>query len=178
MEQPSEINYAKFWDRVGAYILDALIIGIISFALNYININGFKSFYLYLPIAIIGILYKPVMESKYGATLGKMTLKLKVIDRDRNKIDFEKSLLRSLIIIIPALFYIPIHYFAFENQYILNADGVFDFSNRLSHTYPAMSIFTKLFGLIFIIDGIMMAADSLTKRSLKDRIANTFVIKE
>ncbi|THD67423.1 RDD family protein [Robertkochia marina] len=177
MEQILEKTYAKFWDRVGAYILDGIIVGFISFALNYLNITQFKSFLIYLPIAIIGILYKPVMEYKYGATVGKMLLNLRVIDENGSNIDFEKSLLRSLIVITPALLYIPTHYLAFQNSYILSADGFFEFSNRVAFTYPTMSLFTNLFSIVFIVDGIMMASDSVKKRSLKDRMAKTFVIK-
>ena len=178
MEQSTEINFAKFWDRVGAYIIDGILIGVITFVINYINITQFKSFYIYLPLAIIGLLYKPVMESKFGATLGKMALNLRVIDNTQNNINFEKSLLRSLILIIPALLYIPVHYLAFENPYIINSNGFFEFSTRLSYTYPAMSFFTNIFSIVFIVDGILMASDSNKKRSLKDRMAKTFVIKE
>lgn len=67
-----EPQYAKFWDRLGAYILDALIVGLISFGINYLNFISLKSFYVYLPIALIAILYKPYMESRHQATLGKM----------------------------------------------------------------------------------------------------------
>ena len=50
-----EPQYAKFWDRFGAYILDAIIVGLISYGINYLNFTTVKSFYVYLPIAIIGI---------------------------------------------------------------------------------------------------------------------------
>ena len=90
------VTYGKFWDRAGAYILDGIILGTVTIGLNYINITQFKSFAFYLPIALIGILYKPFLESYYGATLGKMALDLKVTDVNYNKIDFEKSLRRRL----------------------------------------------------------------------------------
>ena len=38
------LQYARFWDRAGAYILDALILGSVSFGLNYLNIVNSKSF--------------------------------------------------------------------------------------------------------------------------------------
>lgn len=178
MEKLTEFKYAPFWDRVGAYLLDGLLIGVFSFAINYVNIIHFKSFYVYLPIAIVAILYKPIMESTYGATFGKMALNLKVKDEAMGKINFEKSLLRSAILIFPALLYIPVHFLAFENTYILASEGYSDFSARLSYTYPALSIFTSIFSMVYILDVIMMATDKLKKRSLKDRIAKTFVVKE
>src|SRR5690606_41836408 len=97
------IEYGKFWDRVGAYLLDSLLVGVVVFGLNYLNITQFKSFLFYLPVEIVGILYKPYMERYYGVTLGKMALNLKVTDLNYNKIDFERSLLRSLIVITLSL---------------------------------------------------------------------------
>jgi|26BtaG_2_1085354.scaffolds.fasta_scaffold00003_21 uncharacterized RDD family membrane protein YckC len=78
-ENEIQVEYATFWSRAGAYIIDGIIITIVSIVINAINIANFKSFLIYLPVAIIAILYKPFMESKYGATFGKMVLSLKVI---------------------------------------------------------------------------------------------------
>ncbi len=172
------VRYGKFWDRVGAYLLDGIIVGLISFGLNYLNITNFKSFLIYLPIAIIGLLYKPFMESYYGATLGKMALRLKVTDLDYNKINFEKSLLRSLIVIVPSLIYIPVHYLAFDNPQITQTTGFMEFSMALSEVYPTTKLIGNIFMVVFITDLIVLLTDgSKRQRSLKDFIAKTYVIK-
>jgi len=174
-----EPQYAKFWDRFGAYILDAIIVGLISYGINYLNFTTVKSFYVYLPIAIIGILYKPYMESYYQATLGKMALNLKVTDHNFEKIDFEKSLLRSLIIMIPALIFIPVQYLAYDNPNLMSIEGFWSFSKGVQETYPTMGTFNSFYSLIFIADLIMLLTDSTKRnRSLKDRIAKTFVLKK
>ncbi|WP_025663478.1 RDD family protein [Aquimarina megaterium] len=171
-------QYAKFWDRVGAYIIDGLIVGTLTFALNYLNITNFKSFLFYLPITVAGILYKPYMESYYGATLGKMALNLKVTDLNYNKIDFNKSFLRSLIIIIPSLIYIPVYYFAFDNPEITKSEGFMEFSVALASAYPTTSLIINIFSFIFIVDLIVLLSEGNKKqRSLKDFIAKTYVIK-
>ncbi|MFC4219317.1 RDD family protein [Flagellimonas marina] len=173
-----EIVYGKFWDRVGAYLLDTLIVGLTTFALNYANVLHFKSFWFYLPIAAIGILYKPYMESYYGATLGKMALNLKVTDLEFNQISFEKSLLRSLIIIVPALIYIPVYYVAFGNPAVTETEGFMDFSIAMTNAYPATRISTNLFSLVYLTDVIVLLTENGKKqRSLKDFIAKTYVIK-
>ena len=100
-------DFAKFWDRFGAYIIDGIIIGIPSYALNYLNFISMRSFFLYLIILLFGVAYKPFMESKYQATLGKMALNLKVTNYDFKPIDYETSLLRSLIYILPSLVLFP-----------------------------------------------------------------------
>lgn len=174
-----EPQYGKFWDRFWAYLLDALIIGLPSFALNYLNFITLKSFYTYLPIALIGILYKPYMESRYQATLGKMALNLKVTDLNFNKIDFEKSLLRSLIVILPALIYIPVQFLAFNNPNLTSMDGFWSFTQAVGTTYPTAGVFNCFFSLVFLADLILLLTDNLKKqRSLKDRLAKTLVLKE
>ncbi len=174
-----EVQYAKFWDRFGAYIIDALLIGLISFGLNFLNFISLKSFYLYLPLALMAILYKPYMESRYQATLGKMALKLKVTDLNYERIDFEKSLLRSLIVIMPALLLIPVQYLAFDNPNLMAIEGFWAFTQGVSETYPKMGTFNSIFSLVFLVDLIMLLADSSKRqRSLKDRMAKTYVLKE
>ena len=173
-----EIQYGKFWERFGAYILDALIIGIPSYGLNYLNFITLKSFYVYIPIALIGLFYKPFMESKYQATLGKMALNLKVTDLNFEKINFEKSLLRSLIYMLPALIFIPVQYLAYNNPSLMELDGFWEFSQAVAATYPLSGIFNCFFSLIFLTDLIMLLADDSKKqRSLKDRLAKTYVVK-
>jgi len=174
-----EIVYGKFWDRFGAYIIDAIIIGIPSFGLNYLNFITLKSFYLYLPIALIGLFYKPIMESKYQATLGKMVLDLKVTDLELNKINFEKSLLRSLIFMLPALIYLPVQFLAYDNPSLTELNGFWEFSQAIQSTYPLAGIFNCFFSIIFLVDLIMLISDDSKKqRSLKDRLAKTLVIKQ
>jgi hypothetical protein len=46
-----EPQYAKFWDRFGAYILDAIIVGLISYGIN--NLICLKSRYQTTGISLI-----------------------------------------------------------------------------------------------------------------------------
>ncbi len=172
-----EVEFAKFWSRAGAYIIDGIIIGAFTLIINAINIANFKSFLIYLPIAIIAIFYKPFMESKYGATLGKMALNLKVIDQNFNQIDFKQSLLRSIILIFPAILFVPIYYFAFNNPNLAKSTQLFEFAQGLAIEYPIQSWISNLSFLIIVIDLIVLLTDQTkTQRSLHDRIANTYVI--
>jgi uncharacterized RDD family membrane protein YckC len=171
------VKYAKFWNRAGAYILDGVIVGAFSFIINYINIANFKSFLIYLPIAIIGIFYKPFMESKYGATFGKMALKLKVTDQNFNQIDFKQSLLRSIILIFPAIFFVPIYYFAFNNPNLAEYSEIFAFAQGLAIEYPIQSWISNLSFIIIVVDIIVLLTDKTkTQRSLHDQIAKTYVL--
>ena len=171
------IEYANFISRAGAYILDIILVGAFSYFLNAINVANFKSFLIYLPIAIIGIFYKPFLESKFGATLGKMVFKLKVTDQNFERIGFGKSFLRSFILIFPAIFFVPIYYLSFDNPNLENFSHISEFAQGLAIEYPIQSWISNLSFVIIVIDLIILLTDQTkTQRSLHDRLAKTYVI--
>jgi len=170
---------ANFWQRAGAYLIDMIIVGGISYLINGLNISSFKSFLFYLVFAILGIAYKPFLESYYGATIGKMALKLKVVDINYNQIDITTSILRSLILVFPAVLYIPLFYMAFNNPEFQNLNEVLVFSQAMAREYSMQGIIGNLGFILLTADLIFLLTDLNGKnRSLHDRIANTQVIKE
>lgn len=81
------VRYAGFWRRFLAYVLDALLLLVVTFA-----ILGMKGFFMpFLPL-IIGWLYYTLMESsKYQATLGKIALSMKVTDMNGKRVSFARA---------------------------------------------------------------------------------------
>jgi uncharacterized RDD family membrane protein YckC len=172
------VEYAKFWTRAGAYLIDAVIIIIITLPTSKYNIQNYKSFSFYLVITIIAILYKPLMESFFGATLGKLLLDLKVTNLNYNRIGLKQSFVRSSILIVPTMLYIPIYFFAFNNPDMKNIISLIDFSEALASYYPIQNIISNLMMIILLIDIVVLLIDK-TKRqvSLHDQIGKTYVIK-
>ncbi|EDM44093.1 membrane protein, RDD family [unidentified eubacterium SCB49] len=172
-----QVEHATFMSRAGAYVLDSLLLSAVTVFINAINIANFKSFLLYIPIASIAIFYKPFMESKYGATLGKMAFKLKVINKEFNPIDLKQSFLRNIILIFPAILFVPIYYLAFNNPILSNTTGLIEFTQGLTIEYPIQGWISNLGFLVIVIDMIVLLTDSTkTNRSLHDRIGSTFVV--
>jgi uncharacterized RDD family membrane protein YckC len=118
-------NYAGFWLRLVAIIIDGIIIGVaqsfifvpILAALGLGFANSVETMDMSDPdqaagmmasiMAMMGgywilsltiqVLYSTFMESsKFQATLGKLALGLKVTDLQGNKLDFTKALVRNL----------------------------------------------------------------------------------
>ncbi len=171
-------EFAKFWDRFGAYLLDGLIIGVPSFFLNFLNFTTIKSFIIYLIILLLGVAYKPFMESKFQATLGKMILNLKVLDYNFNPISYQTSLLRSLIYILPSIAVIPFQYMSLNDPELSAGDSYMDFLQSVDIAFPILFILNVVFSLIILADVIFLLADETgQQRSLKDRWAKTFVLK-
>ena len=69
-----EIEYAGFWIRVGAAIIDSFVM-IPIIAISFYNLLSLKSVILLYILTLISAVYKPLMEWRYGATVGKMAVK-------------------------------------------------------------------------------------------------------
>lgn len=116
------MNYSGFWRRVGASLIDSLVLGLVTSPIGGIITLGAVNFSpdammgmsedqvlaMMMPIMamaavaglvsfIIQILYFAIMESsKYQATLGKMALGIMVTDTDGMRISFGRALGRNL----------------------------------------------------------------------------------
>ena len=91
-------QYAGFWVRVVAYIIDIIVMAVLS-------------------ITIIGpLLYMPIMWWKKGATLGQMALGLKVVRAvDGGPIGGQAAVIRFIgLIIAIVVLYIGVIWVAFE----------------------------------------------------------------
>ena len=106
-EQKESLNYAGFWIRVGAFIIDYALLLILAF------ISGILFPFLYLALSslkeeILGyimiIIYSVFFLSIFSSTPGKMLYGLQVIDANtKEKIKFGKALVRGLSYIISSL---------------------------------------------------------------------------
>ncbi|MDG1038518.1 MAG: RDD family protein [Polaribacter sp.] len=172
------VEYGKFWGRALAYLADGVILLLISLPITYLNITEYKSFNLYLIIAIVGVLYKPILEFYFGATIGKYLLGLKVTDRNYNKMSLSQSFLRSLILTLPSALFIPVFYLVFKNPDILKINSFMEYSQAVNLTYPIQNYISYVIQLILVIEIIILLTDkSKTQRALHDRIGGTFVVR-
>ena len=117
-ENTGNVNYAGFWLRFVAYLIDDIIISSVGFVISlpfigtiifsgialsdmekceettFMGIAGIVGIVLLLAITltVVSWLYFALMESsKQQATLGKMALSLKVTDMEGNKISFGRA---------------------------------------------------------------------------------------
>jgi uncharacterized RDD family membrane protein YckC len=145
-QQDQKLNYAGFWIRVGAYLVDAVVLMVVQLLLlipSGIEMGSLltqgmgsegmpTSFWIsYFAMVAFGILYFVLMESsKYQGTLGKLAFGLKVGNDDGSKISFLQALGR---------------YFA------------------------------KIVSALILLIGFIMVAFDKKKQGLHDKMANTFV---
>lgn len=114
------MEYAGFWIRVGAYIIDAIILGVVGAVIGGIFGAGFGaaagagadpeavvgggSLLLNLISIAIGIAYFAGMESSsWQATVGKKAVGVVVVDTNGNRISLGKAIGRYFAKILSAL---------------------------------------------------------------------------
>ena len=84
---PVAVEYAGFWRRFAAAIIDGLILSVASTTVIFVSLGVAYPFTL-----VAGWLYYSLMESSSTqATLGKMALGIKVTDLDGRRISFGRA---------------------------------------------------------------------------------------
>tara|TARA_Y100001970_G_scaffold84427_1_gene106560 strand:- start:1522 stop:2022 length:501 start_codon:yes stop_codon:yes gene_type:complete len=110
------VPFKGFWIRVIAAILDVFVIiffWLITFYLIFVvsktglltDSNIFLSIVLaILTLIIVGIIYKPVMEtSDYQGTFGKYLLGMKIVNQSGQKINLSASFIRTLVYFLTSI---------------------------------------------------------------------------
>ncbi|HYR85744.1 MAG TPA: RDD family protein [Terriglobia bacterium] len=103
-----EMRYAGFWLRLAGVLLDGIILLVANSALQLIVVYALsQSFFttpdssavilflvLYLIQLAISISYETILIGKYGATVGKMACKIKVITADGGRVSYLRAVAR------------------------------------------------------------------------------------
>ncbi|MEI6060272.1 MAG: RDD family protein [Bacteroidota bacterium] len=101
----TNILISKFWNRIGALVIDTIILGIIGIILgltiqDYLIRIGSYGILIGLSIAV---LYFTIYNSKLfnGQTPGKKVMGIQVVDKEGNTLSLQRSFLRALILYAP-----------------------------------------------------------------------------
>ncbi len=163
---------AGFWIRVGAYIIDGLIF-IPIVILSIWNLYSLKSIVVLVLASLPGLIYKPFMESFFGATLGKMACGIKVIDDNGKKL----SLLGAYIRFVPFLLLSGI---TLASQLILFSSPQFQSATSFIEIGQAqqgsfLDAVRYLVNAFMLIDCVFVAF-TFRKRALHDMMAKSFCV--
>lgn len=168
----STIVYATFMQRMYAFIIDCLVFIPISL-LGHLNTISYKSLVISVLITAIWWIYKPVMEWKYGATLGKMALKIRVVDEELKAISLNQAALRFLPYFGVSLSVI------FSNFALFGIDGFYeaytfqDFQELEPNSPSGGTFQLTSFFFIFSCSSIML---DKKRQAVHDRFSQTYCI--
>lgn len=104
----TQLDYAGFWIRLGAWIIDYIIVGVVNLMISIpflflqmsaASSNDLSGSLLYSLLSsllnmIVTISYGTVFIGKWGATLGKMACGLKVVNPEGEKITYLRAFAR------------------------------------------------------------------------------------
>lgn len=160
MENEENIWIAGFWRRIGALLIDVLILGFFGFLLGmvfeeyFVEIGGWGR----LVGFSIALIYFGVLNSSinYGQTVGKVLLKINVVDANNNNINILKSFLRYCILGAPI--------------YLNNARFTDDLLSSPFLYLLSLVIFGGLISIIYLY-----VFNRHTRQSLHDVIVGTYV---
>lgn len=171
------VVYGGFWPRMAAFIIDMVIGSIVILPLSYYNVTTWKNLPLLLFLSSVGFIYKPAMEYKYGATLGKMVLNLTVVNHQFGKANLKEILLRNIFHILGGIITLTQAISIFMDPAFEQVHSFIDYSTMLSQGSQSgsMNIQQNISMIIYFADIITLLSDK-QKRSLHDRIGKTYVV--
>ena len=167
---------AGFWIRVAASLLDGVVF-IPLIALTFVNLFYWQNFVIAVAIAIPGFIYKPFMESQFGATVGKMICKIRVLNDDGAKLSFGKAYVR----------FIP-NFFSATTELIktiilfalidLSSGGTYlEIIQKAAQepTFSVVNLLSNIIGLFILIDCLFVAFTE-RKRAIHDMMAGSYCV--
>ena len=167
------VRFAGFWIRLAAICIDVfLFIPII--ALNFYNALSVKSFGFFLLLHFVIIAYKPFMEWKFGATVGKMAMKIGVVNRQAQAINWDQSMARFIFFFAYFLVAVINGYTIYQApgfETIINLEQWVEF--KLTHQNELIGQIAT-YALFF--SAIMASFDPMNQ-ALHDKLAKTYCVR-
>ncbi len=113
-------RYAGFWVRAVAYLIDAVILGLVGGVLSGVGLHSRSvDAQSSSPSALLSLIYFGLLWSHYGGgqTLGMRLLRLRVVGTDGSQIGVLRALLRWLFLVISfVVCFIGVIWVAFDPQ--------------------------------------------------------------
>jgi len=182
---PLELNgskvYAGFWKRLGAGILDILVF--LPFGFIFYKLESFS-----IPGAVISTIlastvfsiYSIYFHYKFGATLGKMAVGIKVTLPNGNSIGLKNSFLRSSVDLVFSFFMVLAQIIAINNadpeQYL--ELGFFERTQYILPLLPAWYALVNTSSQVWVWGEFIVLLTNKRRRAIHDFIAGTVVIQK
>jgi uncharacterized RDD family membrane protein YckC len=171
--EPARLEYAGFWVRFFAYLIDLILVGVatgiltLAFGgLGQSTTLGFDDF----ASLVLTWLYFALLESgDHRGTLGKMALGLSVGTLENERLNFGQATVRYFARLACALPLLVGYAILPASTTVLNND-------MRSSVLILAGI--SLFGTTFVLGAYIMAAFTAKKQALHDLIAKTLVLKK
>jgi|SRR5450432_166990 uncharacterized RDD family membrane protein YckC len=173
----TEIVFAKFWTRLGAYLIDSIIISVVTLPVTYINVTSWKLASFFILTSLVELAYKPFMEFKFGATLGKMAVHIRVVGNQFEKVTLTEELKRVSFYLIPGILQSIFTLRIYFNDTLKTITNFNEYNQYVVALNPA-TVWVVVIVLILFIADVMVFFSNPENRSLHDIYAGTYVIEK
>ena len=94
-----ELRYSRFWDRVGAGLIDFLIaLPLVSLDYFFGSESRYFQLYMLIPVQIFALFMHIFMVTKYGGSPGKLLVGLRIVKLDGAPVTVKEALLRYSVL--------------------------------------------------------------------------------
>ena len=126
-------------------------------------------------ISLLSTIYKPLLEWKYGATAGKMLVKVKVVNENFRNISLEQAIGRYIPWLITQILSLITSFYMFSATGFAEVKDIEDLDN-IAQNLPLDTVSTVYnFIFIFLVGSLII---DKRKQGVHDKIARTICIKK
>ncbi len=166
--------YGTFKERALASLIDGLVLIPLT-VIDWFNKSDWKSQILLTIVFIVGLIYKPFWEFKFGATIGKKSMKLIVVNKAYHKVNLKEVLIRNIFDITSRILFFVAMLVTYRSDGFISVTSNREFV-AFQKTIINMNPTLLFFSSITVIEIVFILSDK-QRRSLHDRMAATFVVK-
>lgn len=163
-------KYQTFWQRFAAIVIDGLIFLPLSYFVTFFyQFSDPKNTLIILVLdQALFLIYSVYMHGKFGQTIGKWIMRVKVLSLDETKLSMRQALLRDAVPIGLSCIYT-----------IVAINPIFSGLNPESKEfYQAIPIGVSGFAIAVVLTEILSMLTNSKRRSVFDFIAGSVVVKQ
>lgn len=163
---------AGFWIRFGAQIVDGLVFLPIGILIVW-NSWSLKNTTVLVLATVPGLIYKPLMESLFGATVGKMACGIKVVDATGKKLSLFGAYVRYFPWLVSTGVNLAGQLILFSSEQFQSASSIEELMRAQEGNF--LGPIGTLVNVLVLIECIV-AAFTFRKRALHDMLAESFCV--
>jgi len=174
------LRYAGFWPRLGAHLLDILIM-LPLILLTFQGLMHYRLFelYFFVPGTLFGLFYSVYLVQRFGGTPGKLLLGVRIRKLTGEPVGYREAILRYLpeflfgLLISIAWLYVEFHISESEFYSLSSSER----AQRIAKLAPSWSRPLKTIENIWIWAELLVLLTNRKRRALHDFIAGTVVVR-
>lgn len=176
----NENVYAGFWIRVGAKILDAIVLLPVMGLVFYFNsLSKSASMNILIPNLAFNLAFEVILVKIYGGTPGKLIMGLKIIQKNGDDINWKASFYRYSVEFFIAILgaYVLFLTLNLIDDSTYASLGFLKRNQLMSTINPIPMKIQSWINIAWLISGAIVLISNARKRTTHDFIAGTVVIK-